>query len=455
MDSSRFLQISDQILVEYIYTDQASPDVFPTDTYPIELMADGHNKGMYLFNTEAVATEMGNYRDISAASVKENDTEYAYLNTDVGVPYNDYDPELTDSVNLLQTFLPILDVEYDKVKIHFIAGFNFEGQYDGIIFDIQAIRRDSVYINMASINFLRTDTPVFNPDPLLLADKLYASYIEFRVPSLYWMLNTFNVNDPNCLGYKFTEGQGFLSSTPINIKARGIYLTTNENGYDIYSVKDINEAKINSRDIYDNFYAEVKEADDGDYFELSGQVVGSTFENFIATLNSTGGNYVVFHQITVSEQIGLSFVMTSEQMFTQTANFDEAVLFRPIILNSAIAVSFAINYTLRLYNKNDNTQIIKKARLVSNDPKKYGKRIMKINLGTVPTIAKVYNELPNDTGSQIVISNSSTNDADTSNKITEKLVVRTRYVTSFQDRRNIKASISPTQVQTITTSDGE
>ena len=425
MESSRFIQISNQMLLEYIYTDQADPTVFNTATTPIELMEDGHTGGTYFFNTEAVATTMGNYRDISAASITPNDTQYAFLNTDVGVPYNDYDPELTDSVNLLQTFAPNVDVEYDRVRIHFIAGFNFEGQYDGIIFELQATRRDGTLINMASIDFLRSDTPVFSPDPLLLADKLYATYIEFRVPALYDMMQTFDKTDPNGLAYRFTSGQGFIGSTPITIKARGIYQTLNENGYSIYNVQDIDTAKINARDIYDNLYAEVKESEGGDYFELTGQVVGSTLANFIAELNSTGGDYMIFHQIVVSEQLGLTFVKTSEQMFTQTQDFDYPILFRPIISHSATAVSFAINYNMRLYNKDDNTQIIKQARLVSYDPKKYGRRLMKINLGTVPTIAKLYNELPDDSGNQIIITNSSTNDANTSDKITEKLVVQT------------------------------
>ena len=155
MESSRFIQISDQMLVEYVYTDPASPVTFDTATTPIELMEDGHTGGMYFFNTEAVATTMGNYRDISAVSISPNNTQFAFLNTDVGVPYNDYDPELTDSVNLLQTFAPNVDVWYDTVRVHFIAGFNFEGQYDGIIFDIQATRRDSIQINMASIQIPR------------------------------------------------------------------------------------------------------------------------------------------------------------------------------------------------------------------------------------------------------------------------------------------------------------
>ena len=455
MESSKFLQLSDQILVEYIYTDQANPAEFNTATYPVELMADGHTQGMYYFNTENVAATMGNYRDISAASITMDRTRYAFLNTDLGVPYNDYDPELTDSVNCLQAFAPDIDIVYDTVRVHFISGFNFEGQYDGVIFDIEATRRDSKQINMASINFLKTDTPVFAPDPLLLADKLYASYIEFRVPALFNMINTFDPADPNGIAYRFTEGQGFIGTSPITIKARGIYQTVNENGYDIYSVQDINTAKINSRDIYDNLYAEVIESTGGDYFELTGKVTGSSLANFIAELNSQGGNYIAFHQIVVSEQIGTQFQISSEQTFTQTDNFDLPILFRPIILNSSIAVSYAINYTLRLFNKDDNSQIIKKARLVSYDAKKYGRRMMKINLGTVPTVAKVYNQLGDDSGNQIVVQQGGGNDANTSDKITEQLVVRTRYVTSFRDRRKVKASISPVKVQNITEEDGD
>jgi hypothetical protein len=264
------------------------------------------------------------------------------------------------------------------------------------------------------------------------------------------MNNAFLKTDPNGLAWKLTEGQGFLGTPPITIKASGIYLTIIENSYSIYDVQEINSASILNRDIYDNLFAQVVESEAGDYFELSGQVTGSTFANFIAQLNSTGGNYVVFHEIVVSEQIGTGFVQTSNQVFTQTTNFDEPIFFRPIILNSSIAVSFAINYILRLYNRDDNTQIIKNARLVSFDPKKYGRRILQINLGVVPRVANVYNKINADTGQQIVVGGNGITNADLSREIAESLVVRTQYVTSFRDRINIKAAVSSAKIQNIT-----
>lgn len=451
MESSRFLQISPEILLEYTYTDQANPSTFNTATYPIEIMRDGHTSGTYMFNADSVVSTMGNARDISAAAIDSGKTQYAYLNTDVGVPYNDFDPQLTNTVNLPQVFSPNLNIEYDTVRFHFTSGFDFQ-DYDGLILEVLAPRRDGIPINLSSIAFLKTDSPIFNPDPFLLGSKLYSTYIEWKVPALYYLVNSFTVSNTNLLSYRLTEGQGFLSTPPITVKVSGIYETLNENGYSIFNTQEINSVALANRDIYDLLYAEVIESSSGDFFELSGQVEGSTLSNFIAQLNSEGGNYIAIHQIIVSEQIGSIFVQTADQMFTQVVNFDEPIRFRPIILNSATAVSFAINYTLRLFNRNDNTQIIKKARLVSFDTKKYGRRLMKINLGTVPTVAKVYNKIESNDGNNISIVNGNSlgnSSANTSDRLTEQLVVQTRYVTSFRDRLNINVAISPVNIQNI------
>ena len=86
--------------------------------------------------------------------------------------------------------------------------------------------------------------------------------------------------------------------------------------------------------------------------------------------------------------------------------------------------------------------------------------MIQINLGVVPTVANVYNQINNDNGNQIVVGTGSTvasvdNTANTSEQIAEKLVVKTSYVTTFRDRLKIKAAITPVKIQTITESDGD
>ena len=83
--------------------------------------------------------------------------------------------------------------------------------------------------------------------------------------------------------------------------------------------------------------------------------------------------------------------------------------------------------------------------------------MIQINLGVVPTVANVYNQINNDTGKQIVVGtggSSEDNTNNTSEQITEKLVVKTSYVTTFRDRIKVKAAISPAKIQTITETNG-
>lgn len=452
MESSKFIQLSESILIEYVYTSQTSPAVFNTGSFPVEILRNDHTGGSYMFNTDSVSAVMGNYRDISAVPANAAKNKYVYLNTSVGVPYNDFDPQLTNSSSLLQTFSPNINIEYDRIRIHFVAGFSFQ-DFDGIIFDVVTAKRNGGEIVLSSINFLKSDTPVFNPDPMLIADRLYSTYIEWKIPSLFYLAASFSTGNENSLAYKLTEGIGFKTTPVLTLRALGILNTTVINGYNFYQVNEINSTSIPNRDIYDLLSANVIESLSGDFFELTGLVEGSSLSNFVARLNSAGGNYIVFHEIILSEQIGESFVQTSNQIVSQTTDFDRPILYRPIVLNSAVAVSFAISYTLRLFNRSDNTQIIKNARLIQFNVNKYGRRLMKINLGTVPTIATVVNQIAPDDGRNITVSTGSSlgsRGGDTSDKIVSELVVKTRYVTSFRDRINIKAAISPAKIQNIT-----
>jgi hypothetical protein len=127
-------------------------------------------------------------------------------------------------------------------------------------------------------------------------------------------------------------------------------------------------------------------------------------------------------------------------------------LFRPIIKNANTAISFTINYVLRLYNTVDATQIIKQASLTSFETQKYGRQMVQINLGVVPTVANVYNQINNDSGKKLIVGGGTPADsnANTSEQIAGQLVVKTKYVTTFRDRLKVKAAITPVKVQTIT-----
>ena len=81
---------------------------------------------------------------------------------------------------------------------------------------------------------------------------------------------------------------------------------------------------------------------------------------------------------------------------------------------------------------------------------------MKINLGTVPTVANVYNKIAANDGSNIVVTDGNSNSsALTSDDIAGKLVTTTKFVTQFKDKIKVKAAISPAKIQNITETDGD
>lgn len=452
-DLSKYVQLYDGVLLEYIYTNHSSPETFNTSDLPIELMRDEYTDGTYLFNPPAFENISGNVRGSSSAAINSTKTKFASLTTKRSISYNDVDPKLTPSTNLLQIFSPNIDIEYDTVKIHFASGLDFTG-FDGFIISLTVQRRDGLDLNLANINFLKTDTPIFSPNPFLLGERVYASFIEIKIPATYYMLQKF-FSDPlntNTLGYKFSDSKGFIKTTTIDATINGIYTIYTQEGFPAYETRGLSRSTISTTDEFNLLSASITESSLGDFFELYGEYNGEIFEDFMISLNSQpNSSYIVFHGIVTQEQIGTNFVETAEQTFTQMDNFDVPIRFRPIILNSAVAVSFALDYTLRIFNRVNGTQIIRKSRLISNDVGTYGRRLRRINLGTVPTVVKVYNELPRDNGENIVINDVISVQKSiiqgTSPVANTPIQTQIVPVTVFRDKGTVTAKISPVKIE--------
>ena len=452
-DLSKYVQLYDGVLLEYIYTNHSSPETFNTLDLPIELMRDSYTGGTYLFNPPAYQSQTGNVRGNSSAAINSTKTRFASLITNRSISYNDVDSNLTPSANLLQTFSPNIDVEYDTIRLHFASGLDFRG-FDGFVIALTVQRRDGLDLNLANINFLKSDTATFNPNPFLLGERVYASYLEFKIPSAYYMLENFysNPSSTNTLGYKFTEAKGFIKTTTIDATINGISSTYTKDGFPAYETQVLSRSTISTTDEFNLLAATIEESTLGDFFEMYGEYNGVIYEDFMISLNSQpNSSWIVFHSIVTQEQIGTSFVETAEQTFTQLDNFDVPIRFRPIILNSAVAVSFALDYTMRIYNRANGTQIIRKSRIISTDVGTYGRRLRRINLGTVPTVVKVYNELPRDNGENIVINDvinvQRSITQGTSPVATTPVQTQIVPVTVFRDKGAVTAKISPVKVE--------
>jgi hypothetical protein len=447
MTSSRFIPIYDGALVEYVYADPADPLTYSTGTLPIEIMSDGYTDNTFLFNPPTYSAVTENTRSVSAVPIDANYSTFASLTTSRSISYNDIDPELTPNSQVLQTFVPQVSVIYDSIKVHFAAGFNFDN-YDGLIFQIGYQRRDSVNSFLMSRVYLKSDTPTLNPRPFMIGERLYSTYIEIKIPALKYLIDGFYAapSNTNGLGYRLTQGKGFIKTSTINITAFGIYKTVKEQGFPVYDTRTLNTVALPQTDPFNLLVAVIEQSSSGDYFELYGEYNGQIFANFMASLNAQpNGNWIAIHQIDLKEQIGTRFVTTASQMITQTDDYDLPTIYRPVVMNSSVAVSFTIDYILRIVNRDSQEQIIRNATITSRDVGVYGRKLSKIYLGKVPEVVKVYNKVVDDSKTQIIIGGDTVNVQQNTTGQVANSPVQTQVVinTVYRDRSTVLARISP------------
>lgn len=436
MKNSRLYQLTNEVLLEYIWGDEE--DQISTAESGVEIMQNAHDGSVSFFNSPSSINVTNNVRRFSAVNLNRSSTRWATLSDTRTLSWNDVDTDLTPTGDLLQSFSPNINIKYDTVRFHFIAGINF-GDYQGYIFNSYIKRNDDSPVNLMSIKFMKSDTPIFNPKPFIQGTALYSSFIEFKIPSVSDFISQYvsNPSNTNTLGYKLVGDKSYMKSNTINFSAYGIQSTVRDNGFDTYNTNVLNIISINRVESYTNLSAYIGESS-FDYYEFYGSVDGRPFEDFMTSLNSEGnGDWIAIHQLILSEQIGNEFIVTSNQMFIQLDNYQLPQIFRPVIMNSSIAASYAIDYTLRVTNRNTGEQINKNSRIISTDVGKYGPRMSRINLDNATVISKVVNKVTNENYTGIDYQ-----DRFFLQQGEQKIIIRKEFVPIYKDRKNIIAKIS-------------
>ena len=298
--------------------------------------------------------------------------------------------------------IPVSEVQavwYDTIRLHLRTGYSFSGRgYEGFNFKVKAKRQSGEYGYFTSLVYLNSSSyEVQNPQPFTLADSSFSKYIEIKVPSLVHM-NDPAKNEEFATTFFGTGQDSLITSSNYEIELGLIETVKTVDGYDYIEISDQKTLTLSQEDEFVDIAINLRESNSGDFFEFFGTKDGSTsgFENYInGIIQESGDDISVFYDVEVSEQLGLNYLSTYSTSFVQVTNFDAPLIYRPVILNSGISSNFLLTVAMRIYNETDNTQIVKYASLVYNKPKKYGKRMSKINLNGNYGPTLIYNKLAN------------------------------------------------------------
>lgn len=329
----------------------------------------------------------------------DNSSVFALLDNSLGY-LDSLNWQGTQSSDLV--VVPSASVEavwYDTIRLHLRTGYSFSGRgYEGFNFQVRVQRQSGSYAYFTSIVYLNASSfEIQNPQPFTLGDSSFSKFIEVKVPSLI------HLSDPTLNGdfasTFFGTGTNLPSaSANYEIIFNLIDSVKTISGFDFIQIANQREITLPQEDEYLDLAINIQESSLGDYFEIFGTKDGSQagFENFInGRLQNSGDDIVVFYDVEVSEQIGLNYINTYQTSFTQTSNFDQALIYRPVVLNASMSSNFLLRVAMRIYNETDNTQIVKIGTLIYDKPKKYGRRMSKINLNGNITPTIIYNKLPN------------------------------------------------------------
>lgn len=400
--TQRFVKLTEYLLLEYDYTTAPTPEQYFVNTgtpaIGFEKIVNGYFNGeVQILNNSASQSITNNVRELSVVQTGKN--KFVTLDNDYLVPYLDTDPKLTSVPNLPVVFPSNIGVYYDTIKFHIVAGYNFNN-LDGIILQVRFQERTGKKATVLQLLVERgnIDLPILNPNPIYLGGALYDHYVEVKIPAYANMVYEFEILNgtpaqANTLAAKISsDGKGFLKDAPIQFTLYEIASTTLQNGYQTYIGQNRAELAVVPKDNYSGLAATIQENSFYNYLEYYPTWDGNFIEDFIISEGSAGVLYYVVNEIEVKEQVGLSYITTYNFSSTQTQDFNAPVIFRPVVVNS-LATSFVVNYTMRLVNRNNQNQIIRRATFSSFDVNKYGRDVSKITLTTGAYSQKVYNKL--------------------------------------------------------------
>lgn len=400
--TQRFVKITDYLLLEYNYTTAPTPEIYFVNTgLPVvgfEKIVNGYfNNTVQILNSPDSESTTHNVRDLSVVQVDKN--RFVTLDKDFLVPYLDTDPKLTPVSNLPVVFPSNIGVYYDSVKFHIVSGYNFDN-LDGVILQAKFQERTGKKATVMQVLLQKADVelPVLNPNPIYLGGALYDKYVDVKIPAYANMVYEFEILNGNptqssTLAAKISsDGNGFLRDAPIEFTVFEVTQTVLKNGYQNYIGQTRAQLSIFPKDNFSSLSGVIQENQFYNYLEFYPTWDGNFLEDFLSAEGKVGNTYYVVNDIEVKEQVGLSYITTYNFTSVQTEDFNSPAIFRPVLVNP-LSTSFVVNYTMRLVNKGNQNQIIRRATFSSFDVNKYGKENNIINLTTGAYAQKVYNKI--------------------------------------------------------------
>ena len=432
-DSTKYFQLTPEILVEYNYNDINSVNNQNGEAKHIIDLGEDKFKAMVVQNGFCSTNTFLLPQDKEHFVLPINKSESRFIQyyngrRELTYGHSDFNSTLVSQSSRNDDKSD--DILIDTFKLHFTSK-NYFGDYDGFIISVTVYDKIKNKVGLLSYYIKRTDNIKLNDSPVLINQKLYTTYLEFTIPSVSALVHSVELKEElpgeDNLVRKLFSHQ-IMDNTPIIMNIYGVKSTYKDNNYEYYNTEKINSIFIPIVDKSNHIEVKVEKATDGDYFVIHPVVDNNrvSFSDYIHNLSDGHPEqYIVFYELKVVEYPVANtrsiektthreqYIINAGQNDNENSdiNIDSIMYFRPVLRYSGLNVTFRIDVNMSIINTLDNTTIIKNSSLSvsGEDAKKYGKRMNRIYLGEIPAQINVYNKKPDIDTDGVKITNSSSN----------------------------------------------
>lgn len=373
---SKRIKINTNVLVEYIFDDSN----FKSENYSVLTNLKEKTKSY-----------------ISSSTIN-NETNSLFL---VDPILSKYSPINIDEFNFLrlQNYFTA-PVEYDKLRIYFPSGFEFQvEEYIGFYVNIYTygFNNNTKYSlsnfyytidNIDTINIFNLHTPFY------FDEKMWVKSIDLEIPSVNSISNSrilsgnSNTPTPNTINQHLTYGEGLSTTSPIFIDFAYITSSQLTLGIPYFFTGDLFSVSLAQVPEFTELGISIKESTQGDFFEINATYLGSNenMDEFEYKQRLSGNRIRLEYVVNLYEEN----ILTTTQTFQITENFTKKILYRPIIqFSNTTAV---IDVELKIVNLVDNSHISKFGSIgITNSINKYGLRLTRLNVDDKVINTNIYN----------------------------------------------------------------
>ena len=429
---SRFLQLSSTILLEYIINNnETNSDTIGDNVYNVSTL----NPIVYSCHDGLLYNDFNGgsntHNSIKHLAVPIDDTCNIWYTGDDIYSFSEY---FTDDVIETNTSLKL---PYDSIRLHILSGYSFAELY-GIMFQVKTKNVNNEYVKLANWLYKKTDREYQFEKAIIINNKIYDKYIEFKIPSAKYLgclvnsdCNIFNKNGLNLINTDFIQNIEITYSTILKDSLETVFDDRNNIIGTLFKLNELIDVEIPYESESNKFNIYLAESNKGNYLEFyctwdNNPITIDTVNMFNTriklysangyktediedalydanksdTIFSDESRWSIYHEVITSfYDVNGQLIQTPQsynihQTF-RSSDVSNPIKFNyiPVINNNLSDLSYiTFEYTARLINSYDGTQIVRKGAITSYNTNRYNVSNLRLNTGFINNY-KVYNKI--------------------------------------------------------------